>query len=245
MRNSFQQDTPERQKRFLDDFYLACELAQLTGAKALVLCPPLKADRRTPFEDSTQALHEMNLRIVSRLAREAERSGTKLGFEVVGARYSACRDLAAAKAILDELRLENLGLTVERITCIWERWTAVSAIWPYCVRRIFSSLISTTPTMYLGGVGGSVPPLLPGRGIFGYGCLSAFFAELGYDGVVSVETFRPEYWAKPAEWVMGKHTVLLTPPWKEMVASVAKRSEGEHAHIIFGSQYLVGKGDAL
>ena len=44
----------------------------------------------------------------------------------------------------------------------------------------------------------------PGEGFLDMDAYLRSLLNIGYDGVVSVETFRPEYWAKPAEWVIGE-----------------------------------------
>ena len=41
-----------------------------------------------------------------------------------------------------------------------------------------------------------------GRGVVDTGAFLQELKAAGYSGIVSVETFRPEYWAKTPEWVI-------------------------------------------
>ena len=42
----------------------------------------------------------------------------------------------------------------------------------------------------------------PGHGVVNTDAFLKALKATGYQGMVSVETFRPEYWSKSAEWVI-------------------------------------------
>ncbi|MFQ7005082.1 MAG: TIM barrel protein [Ruthenibacterium lactatiformans] len=52
-----------------------------------------------------------------------------------------------------------------------------------------------------------------GRGVVDTGAFLQELKAAGYSGIVSVETFRPEYWAKTPEWVIPTHIRRRARRW--------------------------------
>jgi 2-keto-myo-inositol isomerase len=44
----------------------------------------------------------------------------------------------------------------------------------------------------------------PGEGVIDLNNYIRTLKEINYNGMISIETFRPEYWEKDAEWVIKK-----------------------------------------
>lgn len=199
------QDDMERRQVFLKDFCFACETAQSIGANALVLCPPLKADRCSPFTSSLEEQHRMNVRIVAGLAEIAAQTDTKLCFEIVGARYSSCRTVAEAKAVLNEVKRPNVGLAVDTYNiymgCPEDGFAELSLLSP---EDIFIAHINDADVTPLEQLGDQSRRCFCGSGVLDIAAYLDRLRKIGYDGVISVETFRTEYWKKSAQWVVAE-----------------------------------------
>ena len=198
-------DDPERRERFLGEFRFACGMAQFIGANALVLCPPLMADRITPFDLPPEEQTRMNVRIVSRLAEIAAETGTRLCFEIVGARYSSCRSVAQARAVLKGVNLPNVGLAVDSYNIYMgnldNSFADVRALRP---EEIFVAHINDADDAPPERIGDQSRRCFCGSGALNIAAYLDSLKRTGYDGVVSIETFRPEYWRRTAEWVVGE-----------------------------------------
>lgn len=199
------EDDAARRKAFLDDFRRACDMARYLNANALIVCPPLKADRRTPFLEGDSILHEMNVRILARLSKIAAETETKICFEIVGAPYSACRNVKQAKAVLEAVGAPNLGLAIDAYNLFMERQDAAfSEITLLKARDIFIAHINDAESLAACQKGDQSGRCFCGAGILDLSAYLARLREIGYDGVLSIETFRPEYWQMPAKRVIDE-----------------------------------------
>ncbi len=198
-------DDPERRERFLEEFRFACGAARFIGANALVLCPPLMADRKTPFDLPEEEQTRMNVGIVSRLAKIAADTDTKLCFEIVGAPYSSCRSVAQARAILKGVNMPNVGLAVDSYNIYMGNLDdSFADVRSLCPEEIFVAHINDADYVPPEQIGDQSKRCFCGRGVLNVAAYLDSLRHTGYNGVVSIETFRPEYWQRAATWVIGE-----------------------------------------
>jgi|BioPla2DNA2_1021312.scaffolds.fasta_scaffold00107_41 2-keto-myo-inositol isomerase len=197
------QDNQYRQTSFLNEFQYACELASFIGGNALVVCPPLKPDRISSFQLSEDELIDMNVRILSQLAKIAKATETELWFEIIGAEYSSCRTIVQAKKILERVFEKNLKLTLDSYNLYMGNpvgW--LNDLLLLTEKDIGIAHINDADDVPLEQLGPQSARKFCGDGILNLSGYLGLLKTLGYDGVVSIETFRPEYWEKPAHWVV-------------------------------------------
>lgn len=197
-------DTPERAQALLGEFLFACRVAQVLGAPGVILVPPMNSEEDgRPFGADSREVEEMLVPALRLLADVAAVYQTGIALEPVGAARSSVRTAKEAARLLALAGRKNTGLAVDAFN------------------------------LYLGDAGQDYSELLALQGsdvmiahiADGDGCpweqvrqrnrklcgsgelnLAAFLrrlAEIRYNGAVSVETFRPEYWRMPPEDVVN------------------------------------------
>lgn len=198
-------DDPDRQKELLDDFYLACETGQAIGSHEIIVVPPLQRDPDGgPYIGDRKEAATSCVRILKELAGPARKYGMKLCFELVGFDRSSIRTIEEADAIIRQTDEDNVGFVFDSYNIYLNGgcndFSALSFI--------DSSKIFAVHLMS----GDDVPAAERGqdkRCFCGQGVVDtdSFLTQLkkcGYQGMVSVETFRPEYYAKTPEWVISE-----------------------------------------
>lgn len=198
-------DSAERREQFLSEFDFACEMAQFIGANALILCPPLMAGRKEAFPGAETEWTQMNARIVGQLADRAALTDTRLCFEIVGAPYSSCRTVAQALSVLRAINRPNVGLAVDSYNIyMGNQDDSFADLALLRSEEIYVAHINDADYAPPDCLGDQSRRCFCGAGVLDLHAYLNHLKEIGYDGVVSVETFRPEYWAKSAEWVIAE-----------------------------------------
>ena len=199
------EDDPERQAALLEEFNLSCRVGRAIGSEYLIVVPPLQRDPAGgPYTGSWEDTFAACVRILSRLSDLALPYGMKLCFELVGFERSSVRSVAQADAIVRAVNRPNVGFVFDSYNMYLNGgsndFTAIGSVQP---EKIFAAHLMSAD---------DVPPELRGqdkRRFCGGGAVDtgAFLRELmraGYRGIASVETFRPEYWDRPPEWVIAE-----------------------------------------
>ena len=196
-------DQLARREALLKEFRLGCEVGKAIGSHYFIIVPPLQRDPNGgPYlgtEEQTLADCTRILRYLSGVAAEYDMN---LCFELVGFDRSSVRSIAAADAIVRAVDRPNVGFVFDAYNIFLNGgkndFSGIATVQP---EKIFAAHIMSAD---------SVPPAEMGqdkRRFCGEGAVDtdAFLQALkavGYDGMVSIETFRPEYWAKTPEWVI-------------------------------------------
>ena len=192
-----QNDDKERNLRFMREFLAACSLAKELKANYIILVPPMNpAGFCVPYDRDKAVSRADYLRIASRLADIADDYGVKLCLEPVGAPKSSIKTVGETNSIIRELGKENVGIVVDAYNLYMaymdSRYEEIKLLNP---DRIFAVHINNAD---------DTGPSLEARCLCDSGVidLNAFLSELkekGYDGMVSIEVFRPEYWKMKPE----------------------------------------------
>ena len=193
-------DDKERCHQFLKEFISACTLAKELDSNYIVVVPPMLAGvYTTPYDRDEETCRADYLRIAKRLGEIAADYGVKIGLEPVGAPKCSVKTIAMTDSIIKEIDKPNVGITLDSYNLYMaymdSRYEDIALLDP---EKIFVIHINNAD---------ATGPSLEARCMCDQGVidLSRFLEPLkakGYDGMVSLEVFRPEYWAmKPEEMI--------------------------------------------
>lgn len=197
-------DEPGRAQAFWKEFLFACRLAQALKAPAIILVPPMNSEEDgRPFGSSEAETEAMLRPVLTLLADLAAAYGTAVALEPVGAARCSVRTIGQAKRLLEQTGRSNVGLAVDAFNLYLRTPEAsfqeISALQREDVLIAHINDGDDCPWAQL---------RQRNRTFCGTGRLDLadFLARLkgiGYQGAVSIETFRPEYWALPPERVVA------------------------------------------
>lgn len=196
-------DDPKRQKALMDEFLLGCEVSEAIGNHYFIIVPPLQRDPLGgPFMGSKEKNFADCVRILTELSDIAERYHVDLCFELVGFDRSSVRSISEADRIVRAVNRKNVGFVFDSYN-----------IYLNGKLNDFSELQSVEPEKIFAVhlmSGLKVPDEEMGqdkrcfcdKGVVDIENFLANLKKTGYQGMVSVETFNPDYWKKSPEWVI-------------------------------------------
>jgi len=194
-------DDKVRCHQFLKEFISACTLAKELESNYIVVVPPMLPGVYTAqYDRDEETCRADYLRIASRLADIAADYDVKIGLEPVGAPKCSIKTVSVTDSIIREINKPNVGITLDSYnlymaymdSCCYKEIDLLDA------DRIFVIHINNAD---------ATGPSLEARCMCDKGVidLDYFLGQLkkkGYDGMVSLEVFRPEYWEmKPEELI--------------------------------------------
>ncbi|HEY0380086.1 MAG TPA: sugar phosphate isomerase/epimerase [Pyrinomonadaceae bacterium] len=132
--------------------------------------------------------------VLDELGRTAEGYGVSLAFEFLGQPRCSVRTLGQAAEIVNRLGRANVGLVLDSFHFYagGSRLESIAALDP---RKLFVFHINDAEDLPREELEDR-HRLLPGLGILPLKEIVAGLKHIGYDGVTSVEIFRPEYWER-------------------------------------------------
>ena len=184
----------------MQDFKLACEVGSAIGSGYVIIVPPL--DPSGVFTGDAAAAEQECIRILKKLSALARPYGMKLCFELVGLRKSCVRSIEAADRIVRAVGEDNAGFVFDSYNIYLNgRCNDFSAIKNVQPEKIFAIHLMSSDDVPESEMGQD-KRCFAGTGVVDTDSFLQTLKCCGYDGMVSVETFRPEYWAKTPEWVI-------------------------------------------
>jgi len=167
-----------------------CRVASEIGCPYLVVVPG-----RLPDGSARAEVVEESVRTLGRLGGLAERYGVGLAFEFLGQPDCSVQTLELADEIVRRTARANVGLVIDSFH-FYAGGSTIESIDALDPARLFIFHINDAedlPRQQLE----DRHRLLPGLGILPLKDIVAALGRIGYDGVASVEIFRPEYWERP------------------------------------------------
>ena len=126
----------------------------------------------------------------------------KLCFELVGLRKSCVRSIEAADRIVRAVDEDNAGFVFDsyniHLNGHCNDFSAIKNVQPEKIFAVHLMSADDVPESEMG----QDKRCFAGTGVVDTDSFLQTLKCCGYDGMVSVETFRPEYWAKTPEWVI-------------------------------------------
>lgn len=195
----------DRERALLADFLLCCEVAQKIGSRYFIIVPPYSSNwNEVPFPDSEEKIMVDCVRILRALSDIAGRYDINLCFEPVGNLGFSVRTIEHAWEIIKEVDRENVGLTLDSFNLYSNnKLNDFKAMQDVDVDKIFAVHVNNADDLPIGVLDHCHRRFCDSGEID----LDNFFENLqktGYDGMVSIETFRQEYWDMKAEDVIGQ-----------------------------------------
>jgi 2-keto-myo-inositol isomerase len=180
-----------------------CRLAQALGCEKIVVVPS-----PTPEGVGWDAIKEESVRVLQELSGIAAPYGVKLAFEFLGFGWCSVRTLNQCWEIVREVNRPNIGLVID--TChFYAGGSELGDIEAVDPRKILIFHINDVEERPLNTIE-DAHRLLPGEGVIPLDDILAGLKGIGFDGLCSIELFRPEYWERdPTELAAAARAATL------------------------------------
>jgi len=180
-------------KQIKDDLRFLCETGEKINCKKIVVVPTFDIGSYTKKE-----IKEESIRVLNELADIAEPYGVKLAYEFVGYPNCSVNTFGQTYDIVNAVNRESVGMVLD---CF--HFHAMGSRIEYLKKanpnKIFIFHIDDAEDLPVGALRDD-KRLWPGEGAIDLDSILTTLKEIGYNEMVSVELFRPEYW----EWDIEK-----------------------------------------
>lgn len=195
-----EKDDPAKQDAFMQQFLLGCAVGQVIDNHHTIVVPPLQRDPNGgPFIGTEEETFQNCVRILTKLSDIAKIYGMKLCFEPVGFERSSVRHLELADKIVRTVNRDNVGYVLDSYNLYLNNglndFGIISILQP---EKIFAVHINNADDVPAHERGQDKRRLCD-SGVVNLENYLKNIKATGYDGMISIETFRPEYWQMPAE----------------------------------------------
>ena len=164
-----------------------CSIAGEINCPYVVVVPgklPENADKETIMQESVKVLNE--------LADIAEKYNVGLAFEFLGQTDCSVQTLDFCKEIVEKVNRKNVGLVIDTFH-FYAGNSTFEAIETLDPEKLFIFHINDAENLPKENLT-DAHRLYPGMGILPIKKIKERFDRIGYDRMVSIEIFRPEYW---------------------------------------------------
>lgn len=170
-----------------EDLNFLCEAGKIIGCDKIVVVPTFDIGGYTKTE-----IAEETARVLNDLADTAEKYGVRLAFELVGYPNCSVNTFGQAYDIIKKVDRDSVGLVLDcfHFHAMGSRMEDLAAADP---EKIFIFHIDDSEDLPVGALRDN-NRLWPGEGVVDLDGILGTLKGLGYDEMVSVELFRPEYW---------------------------------------------------
>lgn len=196
-------DDLEKQKSVIENFLLGCMVGKEIGSNYFIIVPPMgEGLYSTSFLGRVEETFKNCVRILKKLSDIALEYSMNLCFEVVGAPCCSVRSVMQADDIVRAVGRDNVGFVFDSYNLYMNgklnNFGAMSTVDP---EKIFAVHINNADDVPEDEIGQD-KRCFCNRGVIDLTNYLSVLKKIGYNGMVSIETFRPEYWKKDAEWVI-------------------------------------------
>lgn len=180
-----------------------CQVARAVGCGKIVVVPS-----PTPEGMGWDQIKDGSVRVLRELAELAAPYGVQLAFEFLGFSWCSVRTLGQCWDIVREVDRPNVGLVID--TChFYAGGSALHTIKDVDPLKILIFHINDVEERPLDTVE-DAHRLLPGEGVIPLDDILAHLQGIGFDGLCSIELFRPEYWERdPGELAAAARAATL------------------------------------
>ena len=171
-----------------------CARADALGCDKVVVVPSPTPEGGA----SWQAIKAESVRVLHDLADIAAPFGVKLAYEFLGFGWCSVRTLAQCWEIVKEVNRPNVGLVIDSCHFYAGRseLSSIEAVDPEKLLIFHINDVEERPKDTIE----DAHRLLPGEGVIPLDDMLSRLKRIGFDGLCSIELFRPEYWERdPAE----------------------------------------------
>jgi 2-keto-myo-inositol isomerase len=187
-----------------------CIRADALGCDKIVVVPSPTPEGGASWE----AIKAESVRVLHDLADIAAPYGVKLAFEFLGFSWCSVRTLAQCWEIVQAVNRPNVGLVID--TCHFyaggSELSSLEAVDPEKLLIFHINDVEDRPRETIE----DAHRLLPGEGAIPLDDILSRLKKIGFDGLCSIELFRPEYWERdPIELAVAARaaTVKVLEPY--------------------------------
>lgn len=169
-----------------------CMAGKIIGCERVVIVPTFDIGNKTISE-----IREETVRVIHLMADYAEPFGVKLAFEFVGYPNCSVNTFGQAYDIVKTVNRANVGVVLDcfHFHAMGSRFEDLEAA---DGSKIFILHLDDSEDLPVGAARDN-NRLMPGEGAVNLTRILTTLKRLGYDSMVSIELFRPEYWDWPDE----------------------------------------------
>jgi len=162
---------------------IACEI----GCPYVVVVPG-----KLPEHATEEEIIEVSVRVLNELGTIAEKHNVSLAFEFLGQTDCSVQTLDLCNEIVEKVNRENIGNVIDTFH-FYAGNSSFEAIDRMKPEKLFIFHINDAENLPKENLT-DAHRLYPGTGILPIKEIKAHFDKIGYDRMVSIEIFRPEYW---------------------------------------------------
>ena len=198
-------DSKSKREELMEDFYLGLKAGKEIGSNYFVIVPPLQRDPKGgPFIGDKEDIFNKCVFILTKLSDIAYEYDMNLCFELVGFDRSSVRTISDVKDIVYQVNRSNVGFVFDSYNIhLNGKLNDFSELKTVDVKKIFAVHINNADDVPLNEMGQDKRRFCD-RGIVNLDSYLSNLKEIGYDGMVSIEVFRNEYYQKDAEFVISE-----------------------------------------
>ncbi len=189
--------------QILSDLKFLCEIGEKINCKKIVVVPTFDIGGYTKDEIKAESV-----RVLNELADIAEPYGMKLAYEFVGYPNCSVNTFGQTYNIVEAVNRDSVGVVLDcfHFHAMGSRIEDLQKADP---KKIFIFHIDDAEGLPVGALRDD-KRLWPGEGAIDLDSILTTLKTIGYDEMVSIELFRPEYWELPVEKTikLGKETTI-------------------------------------
>jgi 2-keto-myo-inositol isomerase len=167
------------------------KIAQAIGCDKIVVVPS-----PTPAGATWADIKRESVKVLRDLAAIAQQDGVKLAFEFLGQADCSVPTLAQCWEIVKEVNLPNIGLVLDTFH-FYAGSSTLDSILKVDPGKLLIFHINDSEDLPKPQLT-DAQRLLPGEGVIPLLDILANLRTIGFDGLCSIELFRPAYWERPA-----------------------------------------------
>jgi len=175
----------------MDEFMLGCRVGSQINDPYYIVCPTVTYNKVT---SDREVIIEDTVKNVLKLSDIAQDYGMKIAYEPVGIHTSYVQTVEMACEILERIDRDNVGICLDSSNLYLNHklndFQVIQKIPPEKIWVAHINDMDDLPIEQLDQDNRS----LPGRGVIDLNNYIDNLEKAGYKGMVSVETFREEYW---------------------------------------------------
>ena len=195
--------SPEEYTRIKSRCRELCEVGQALGCNKIVVVPS-----PTPGGAGWDHIRDASVDVLRDLSEVAAPYRVQLAFEFLGFGWCSVRTLGQCWEVVRRVERANVGLVID--TChLYAGGSELGSIEQVDPSKIFIFHINDVEERPKDTIE-DAHRLLPGEGVIPLDDILVRLKRTGYDGLCSVELFRPEYWERdPAELAAAARATTL------------------------------------
>lgn len=184
----------------MKDFILACEVGKTINSHYIIIVPPF--DASGVFSGDLQDAKKDCIRILKKLSQIARPYKMNLCFELVGLKKSCVRTVKVADQIVRAVDEDNVGFVFDSYNIYLythcNDFKDITRVQPEKIFAVHMMSADDVPECDMG----QDKRCFVGSGVIDANVFLQTLKLAKYKGMVSVETFRPQYWQQSPEWVI-------------------------------------------